>query len=417
MLKKSITLLLLMGFNASLLYSQNNTSSPYTRYGYGNLVDAGFGQSKAMGGLSFGLRSNQFVNPGNPASYTAIDSMTFRFEAGVAAKISTFSDDEANQSKFDANLEYLAMQFPIKRWLGMSAGLLPYSFVGYDFYSKTTQPSTIINNSLTSTYTYTGNGGISQVYIGLGVTPIRNLSIGANVGYNFGKIEHESTVTFDSSTYRSMNQSKQIDVSDFVWMLGAQYEKPLENQKKLTFGVTFQPKSKLSADAQQVISSAGVDTVTIDNSNDFETPLTFGLGFVYNFSDRLMAGLDYKRQNWSDVKYFGKKTLTDRNKIAAGVEFLPKSSSKKYLERVSYRLGANFSNSYVKVNDETVNEYSITAGFGLPLKRGLNPTIMNLVFEYGNIGTTTDNLIQERYFKFTLNATINEKWFMKRKFE
>jgi len=42
---------------------------------------------------------------------------------------------------------------------------------------------------------------------------------------------------------------------------------------------------------------------------------------------------------------------------------------------------------------------------------------MNLVFEYGNIGTTTNNLIQERYFKFTLNATINEKWFMKRKFE
>jgi len=416
MLKKSFILLFLMGLTVSL-YSQNNTSSPYTRYGYGNLVDAGFGQSKAMGGISFGLRSNQFVNPANPASYTAIDSMTFRFELGAAAKLSTYSDNAANQTTFDANLEYLALQFPVTRWLGVSAGLLPYSFVGYDYYSKTTQPSSIISNSLTATYNYTGNGGITQVYLGAGVSPFENFSVGANFGYNFGTIEHVSSVTFDTTIYRSMYQSKQIDITDFIWTLGAQYVIPFENEKKLTLGATFQTKSKFSANAQQVVYSSGVDTVTIDNIDDFESPLTFGLGFVYNFSDRLMAGFDYKRQNWSDVKYFGEKPFADRNKYSMGVEFLPKSSSKRYLERVYYRFGANYSNSYVKLNDETLNEFSLSAGLGLPLKRGLNPTVVNLVFEYGNMGTTADNLIRERYFKFTLNATINERWFMKRKFE
>lgn len=31
--------------------AQNNTNSPYTRYGYGDLSDQNFGNSKAMGGL------------------------------------------------------------------------------------------------------------------------------------------------------------------------------------------------------------------------------------------------------------------------------------------------------------------------------------------------------------------------------
>ena len=37
------------------LWAQHNTSSPYTRYGYGNVLDGGFGQTRAMGGLSYGL--------------------------------------------------------------------------------------------------------------------------------------------------------------------------------------------------------------------------------------------------------------------------------------------------------------------------------------------------------------------------
>ena len=40
---------------------------------------------------------------------------------------------------------------------------------------------------------------------------------------------------------------------------------------------------------------------------------------------------------------------------------------------------------------------------------------MNFTFEYGLNGKVEGNLLREQYFKFILNATINENWFMKRK--
>lgn len=415
-MKKSFLLIsFMMGFIFSS-YSQN-TSSPYTRYGYGSLVDAGSGLSKSMGGLSFGLRPKGFINSGNPASYTAIDSMTFRFELGAEAKLSTYSDKNANQTTFDANLSYMALQFPITRWLGVSAGILPYSFVGYDFYQTDVQPSSMTNGSLNSQYDYEGKGGLTQAYFGLGVSPFRNFSVGVNVEYNFGDIEHTSDVSFTTSAFRSMCQSKKISVSDFNWLAGVQYEFDLDDQKHMTVGLVYEPKAEMNANATQQIYVSGVDTVNIVNEDGFETPMTVGFGVACGFSERFQVGLDYKRQNWSDVKYFGEKPFADRNRISAGAEFLPNKNSKRYLERIHYRLGANYSDSYIKMGGDQLNEFALSAGLGFPLKKGLNPTVINLSFEYGNMGSTADDKVREQYCKLMLSATINERWFVKRKIE
>lgn len=410
---------LLLSFLMGLAFPSfaQNTSSPYTRYGYGSLVDAGAGLSKSMGGVSFGLRPKKFINPGNPASYTAVDSMTFRFELGVEAKISTYSDKAANQTTFDANLSYMAMQFPITRWLGVSAGLLPYSYVGYDFYQSEEQPSTMTNGSLKARYDYKGEGGVSQAYFGLGISPFKNMSIGANFVYNFGDIEHSSDVSFSTAAFRSMYQKKKISVSDFNWTAGAQYEIGLEDEKSLTVGVIFEPKSKMNVNAAQEIYVSDVDTVNIDNEDGFETPMMVGVGVVYGISERMNFGIDYKRQNWSDVEFFGEKKFVDRNKVAAGAEMLPNNSSKRYFERVHYRLGLSYSNSYYKMNGSQLDEYSFSAGMGFPLKKGMNPTVINFSFEYGNMGAASGNKVREQYCKFTLGATINERWFAKRKIE
>ena len=39
------------------LMAQNNTNSPYTRFGYGDLGERSFGAGRAMGGVGYGLRS------------------------------------------------------------------------------------------------------------------------------------------------------------------------------------------------------------------------------------------------------------------------------------------------------------------------------------------------------------------------
>lgn len=394
------------------MMAQNNTSSPYTRYGYGLLNDAGFGQVKAMGGLSMGLRSRNFINPANPASYTSIDSLSFRMEAGVSFQVSTFTDGNKKQTATDGNLEYLAMQFPIKKWIALSLGLMPYSVVGYNYSMTEDVSSSITSGNLKTNYQYMGEGGITQLYLGLGFRPCSWFSLGANLQYYFGTIEYTSTASFEAG-YVSTVMQRSLSVKDLSGNFGVQFTIPIKKDISLTLGGVYQLKSNVNADAQQSVITT--DTVVQYFNNSFDFPMSFGTGFVFNLSNKLAVGLDYKKEFWSDVEFFGEKEFLDRNKFIFGLEYLPNANGRAYFERVYYRLGANFSKSYYTVNGEQLNSMVLSTGWGFPLKKGLNPTIMNFTFEYGLNGTIDNNLLREQYFKFILNATINENWFMKRK--
>jgi hypothetical protein len=62
-----------------------------------------------------------------------------------------------------------------------------------------------------------------------------------------------------------------------------------------------------------------------------------------------------------------------------------------------------------------LKDFGITFGMGLPLKR--SKTSFNLAFEWGQRGTTDNSLIKENYMRLTMNLTLHEYWFMKRKFD
>jgi hypothetical protein len=116
-----------------ILAQQVGSNSPYGRYGFGVLSNPALGASEAMGGISYGLRRSQQVNPGNPASYSELDSLTFIFDLGVSAQLSSMSDGVNSRDFYNGNLDYIALQFPLFRNMGGSVGLLPYSKVGYNF--------------------------------------------------------------------------------------------------------------------------------------------------------------------------------------------------------------------------------------------------------------------------------------------
>lgn len=415
---RNITSLFVVSVMAvSGLSAQNNTSSPYSRYGYGELVEPGFGYSKSLGGLSAGIRNYNHINSANPASFTAIDSMGFRFEFGASIKCTKFSDDVTTSKSWDQNLDYLALQFPITKWMGFSAGLQPFSFVGYEFGNKQVTKSSISTDSLTVYTNYAGTGNITQLYLGVGVEPVKNLNLGMNVYYNFGTLAHASQVAFDNKSYHSTLQRNEISVHDWNLGFGAQYVVPLSEKRNLSIGATLDLPSKMKADAEKEIVTAGVDTVNLNFDNSFGLPFSFGAGFAYDVNESWMVGVDYKFQKWSDVEYFGEKVFNDRHRFACGAELLPDRLSKKFFKRMSYRLGANYSNSYFDVNENSFNLMAVSAGFGIPLRRVANPTYLNLGVEYGRTGKKSADMVLEQYFKISLNLSVNERWFAKRKFE
>ena len=194
-----ILILTLLTVPFTCIVSQNNTNSPYTRFGYGQLEENCFSRSQALGGSSIGMRSKSSINPVNPASYSSIDSTSFIFEIGVSGLLTNLRSGKDSKTTFNGNLDYIALQTPITKWMGLSLGIIPYSYIGYNY--NFTDSFQLPGKEAYNTYiqAYNGSGGISQVYLGISFDIAKHLSLGANAYYMFGNINHYKSILYTQS--------------------------------------------------------------------------------------------------------------------------------------------------------------------------------------------------------------------------
>jgi hypothetical protein len=411
-----ITIIAAMMISCTLL-AQNNTNSPFSRYGYGKLADQAFGSQRGMGGIGVGLRNSKLINPINPASYSNVDSMTFMFDFGLTGQIGQLEDGGFKSNTLNGNLEYLALQFPLSQNLGMGIGFEPVSFVGYK-YGYVDSISSITDKS---TNLYTGTGGFSKIYTDVSYNFFNRLSVGINLGYLFGDIIYQREAIYTNAYNNSWPDS--IQARGILYQGGVQYYHPLGKNKSIVIGAIYSPKIKynvtVSTDNIRYDASTGAlqdHDPKVFRDKIFEMPETFGLGMTYNLKNKLTLGADIQYQKWAEANYFSKTdTLANRLKINIGGEFIPNIQSRKFLERMSYRMGAYYSNSYIKVNGFGYNEYGASLGFGIPLSD--RRSYFHLAFDYTALLPQSSLLMSERYFKLTLSYTFNELWFFKRKIQ
>lgn len=406
------------------LAAQNNTNSPYTRFGYGELADRSFGAGRAMGGVGFGLRSPKQINPMNPASYSCMDSLTFLFDFGASGQLSWFDDGINKQHNVNGNVEYIALQFPLHERIAMSVGILPYSYVGYSF-------GAVRTNSDGSNYveSFNGSGGLNDLYAGLSIDIWKKrLSVGANVGYLFGNIKHEQANAFVNSSGYNTVRNQNLEVRDIKLDFGIQYTHPISKREEITLGLVFSPKNHLNSTytniTYNVNSSGSAEVVASDTTKSlaFDIPNSIGFGASYVKKDKLTLAADVLYETWDEASYSGSKdSFKDRVRVAAGGEIIPNYQNRNFFSRVRYRAGAHYSNSYLMINNTEdaaykgngYNEYGVSVGFGLPLID--NRSLLNISFEYNKIKPGGKNMIDEQYFRFTINYTFNEMWFWKKK--
>ena len=77
---------------AAVSMAQSGTNSPYSQYGIGLLADQSQGFSRGMNGAGLGLRMGNVVNTLNPASYSAVDSLTMIFDMGISGQVTNFKE-------------------------------------------------------------------------------------------------------------------------------------------------------------------------------------------------------------------------------------------------------------------------------------------------------------------------------------
>lgn len=403
--------------------AQSGTNSPYSQYGLGVLADQSQGFNRGMNGLSQGLRYGNQVNFLNPASYSAVDSLTMVFDAGLSGQVTNFSEDGRKLNARNADFEYAVAVFRIAPKVGFSLGVVPFTSIGYDYSRK----SKVGTSTTTSTETHSGSGGLHQAYIGAGWNFYKGFSAGANLSYLWGNYNRTVTIASSDSYVNSVIKTYSATVNSYKLDLGLQWQKEMKNDV-LTVGLTYGIGHNLGAEAQSTTqntnSQTGVSTdATYTVADGLSIPDMFGAGVAWTHGGRLTLGFDYSLQKWGGLdfpetndntgEYVMKSGLfKDRSKLTLGGEWVPNSMSSKFYNRVHYRFGASYATPYVKINGlDGPKEYSVSAGFGIPFNRSL----VNISGQWAH--SSAKELITENTFRINIGITFNEQWFMKWKVE
>lgn len=98
--KRAITLLQTLILLLCIIQAsgQNRISSPYSRFGIGDLMPNSSVYNMAMGGISYGVSSPFFVNTANPATYTSFDTLSFVFDIGAHTRQSKLITQDLSQT-------------------------------------------------------------------------------------------------------------------------------------------------------------------------------------------------------------------------------------------------------------------------------------------------------------------------------
>lgn len=387
------------------------TSSPYSKIGYGILSDNASGIQRSMGGVGYAMQDGRAINVMNPASYSQVDSLTFIWDVGLDATYLMSKEGTKKGDSFGGGLDYLKGQFKIAKRLGGSFGLLPYSSVGYSF-----------GNTLGSGSEYhEGSGGLLQLYVGAGYELFKGLSVGVNGSYMFGTISNINSLTTSSNTLFL----REMQVRDYNVNVGIQYAYDLDKDSRIVVGATFTPKKSFHGNTWGLYydnQDAKADTVGMTKLNGkFEQPNTFGVGLSYNYKKQFLAEVDFTYQDWAKVKYTpiagfeAKDTkFNNRWKAAAGVQYTPNKRG-SYLGVMKFRVGGFYNNDYMNIAGNSVKDYGVSAGVGLPVPGVTGKTTLNLGIEWKRRQASPQKLIQEDYLSFTVGINVNEVWFWKNK--
>jgi len=425
---------------SSSTFAQDGSASPYSFYGIGTLKFKGTVENRSMGGLGVYLDSIH-INLRNPAAYVGkniegypFDNETRPVKFAVAGSTSdvTLKSNSGDAATNSTTFDYLALSVPIGKF-GFGFGLMPFTSVGYKL-DDVNDDGDFINR-------FEGDGGINKVFAGFGYQISDKLSAGVDINYNFGNIQN-SAIAFaytpegDLVQYQTREDNRS-DLSGLNLNFGLSYKTMISDKLELSATMTYTPQSKLSSTNERSFSTIVINTennaqgtintseVDLDAQNLRNTKLTlpsrlsFGAGV--GKAKSWFIGAEYTTQNTSDFSnpIFNNSISSFENasQIALGGFYIPNYNAfSGYFKRVVYRAGINFANSGLVIKDESIKEFGISFGLGLPVGNRSLFSNANFGFEIGQRGTTDKNLIQENFVNFNVSLSLNDLWFKQKKY-
>lgn len=403
--------------------AQESTASPYSYYGLGELSFKGAFENRLMGGVNV-FKDSLHINFLNPASYAHLKRTTFTI--GGNYNITTFN--QADGSKESANrlaLSYVGVGIPIGKSSAVVAGVMPYTVVGYKI-----ENSYLDSEGYERVKRFTGSGGVNRVFMGYGYAFSPSLSIGVETAYNFGNISTNS-VEFIPNVQYGTSEINDSRVDGFTFNTGLTYNTKLTEKYTIYGSVAYTPQSSLtfyntttisviqylSNGSFVVVNPSEADVTKANQKVKNPSKMSFGLGIGDDKKFGIGAQLTLTDYDGYGNRYddIVSGTFENGTKIGLGGFFVPKYNSfSNYWNRVTYRAGFNYENTGLVIRNESIMDYGINFGLGLPVPGSIST--INVGFEYGSRGTTNALLIKENYFNLFISLNLNDKWFVKSKY-
>jgi hypothetical protein len=418
-MKKIIVYILVIGCSVKLNAQNNN--SPYSILGIGDVEKSSFDRTSGMGHAGVALSSSRFMYNVNPASYISLGdpyNQYFHVETAARFKAVTYSgspiSNSLQTSSTDAQFKKFALAFKIKpKWWAMSVGILPFSTANYSFNNKKTVTG---SNQVISAY-IDGSGNTSQLYLANSFKITKNLSVGIQSAYLFGQLDENEALATTYFTDSILITDRNISLANLYFKFGFQYKAKLSKNLTFAFGGTVSPQTKLRANTTLKVTNG--TNVIINNesykSNYLTLPIMATGGIAAIIKDKFTIAADYNYQDWAKLNYKGiGYSLVNSNRLSLGGEYIKRSED--FSEKFFLQAGFFYSNSYVKINGQQLDDIGGTFGGGFTFFRSSrNPTAGNMslagALEVGTRGTTANGLVKENYTQFSITLSYRDFWY------
>ncbi|SDM30769.1 OmpP1/FadL family transporter [Kriegella aquimaris] len=416
MMKLKIKILLLTTGLVSLstfiqAQSEGLTSSPYSLYGLGVINQTSIGKSNGLGYTGIGLKTETEINNLNPANFALVPQNSFFYDIGVTSEYNNYSNVGTSEGRTSLNFSNFAFAFRITEGLGAGITMVPYSDVGYTLVGL---QSNIEGTTEFFESNVAGIGGLSDLRLNLGYEIVDNLRLGLAASFLFGSIEENEDFQISSSSFES---TETTNYNGIRMGFGLQYDL-LEN---VTIGSTLQFPTVLNGTLERYAmknldgSEIVVEDNTTSDASSFTMPLEVGVGLSGTLYKSLTLSADYKKNYWSATEQSENLGhYVDQDIYAFGAEYIKNKDSYKLSQRIRYRAGFNYDTGYLAIGNTRVKGFNLTTGIGIPLSKGTN-SLLNLSYSYGSKGQIQNILVKEDYHLLTLNLSLEDLWFRKRK--
>ncbi|MCS6820818.1 MAG: hypothetical protein NZ551_03015 [Microscillaceae bacterium] len=404
-------------------FAQVTGNSPYTGLGVGEIYNGAFAQQMGLGGSSVSYSPTYFISGQNPALLAG--NVNLIFESGVAGQYKQIQSTAQSQLDLGGGLLYMSMAFPIThRWVS-SMGIAPYSMVNYENRFR----QRITNSDFSADYLFKGSGGIGTVYWANGFKLNKQIYAGLKASYLYGTTSQEISTRLFTNTPLDYNiaLNEKFVYSGLLLEPAVALKIPLNNKERfLNIGAVYSLQSNVStrkfASLEQRTQNDEIifsDTLQNLNENKGKTILparyTIGISLEQQYQWAIVA--DFSTQDWTQFSSLGiSQNLIQGYSVHLGGEWVPDYTALTgYFKRVIYRVGINYTQLPFQLQNQQIKDIALHWGISFPISR--NSSLLNFGFALGQRGMLANELVRERFFRFSFGVSINDRKFQRRRLD